>query len=107
MSYSWKQSGHINQLEAIAVLALLKKLGRSKDNHLKRILLMVDNTTVLNILAKGRTSSSLLKPTLRRTAALLLACSLRLVLAWVKSDYNLADGPSRWKGRKKRIHGQT
>ena len=46
MSYSWKQSGHINPLEAIAVLDLLKELGRSKDNHLQHILLMVDNTTV-------------------------------------------------------------
>ena len=29
LSYKWKQSGHINVLEAVAVLDLLRKLARS------------------------------------------------------------------------------
>eukprot|EP00438_Fugacium_kawagutii_P032554 Skav201090 [mRNA] locus=scaffold2562:77913:81556:+ [translate_table: standard] len=96
MAYKWKAKGHINQLEAIAVLDLLKKLSRTKEVQNKRLFLMVDNTTVLNILAKGRTSSNQLQPVLRRLTAVLMTCSLRLVLAWVKGEYNPADGPSRW-----------
>lgn len=100
MSYKWKSTGHINALEAIAILDLLRKLGHSKANHFQRTLLLVDNTTVVGILAKGRTTSRSLRNPLRRTAAVLVASGTRLVVAWVKSEWNPADGPSRWVQRR-------
>lgn len=100
MSYKWKSTGHINALEAIAILDLVRKLGHSKANHFQRTLLLVDNTTVVGILAKGRTTSRSLRNPLRRTAAVLVASGTRLVVAWVKSEWNPADGPSRWVQRR-------
>jgi hypothetical protein len=94
MSYKWKSTGHINALEAIAILDLLRKLGHSKANHFQRTLLLVDNTTVVGILAKGRTTSRSLRNPLRRTAAVLVATGTRLVVAWVKSEWNPADVPN-------------
>eukprot|EP00435_Cladocopium_sp_Y103_P022795 s2181_g5.t1 len=100
MSYKWKSTGHINALEAIAILDLLRKLGRNKSNHFQRTLLLVDNTTVVGILAKGRTTSTTLRGPLRRATAVLVATGTRLVVAWVKSEWNPADGPSRWVQRR-------
>eukprot|EP00435_Cladocopium_sp_Y103_P037986 s305_g10.t1 len=100
MSYKWKNTGHINSLEAIAILDLLRKLVRNKQNHFARTLLLVDNSTVVGILAKGRTTSKSLRGPLRRATAVLVTTGTRLVVAWVKSEWNPADGPSRWVQRR-------
>ena len=71
LSYKWKQSGHINVLEAVAVLDLLRKLARSPSEARLRRLLLVDNQSVLGVLARGRSSSQALQAPLTRIAALL------------------------------------
>eukprot|EP00435_Cladocopium_sp_Y103_P021060 s3166_g5.t1 len=97
LSYKWKQPhAHITQLETVAVLDLLRKLMRTKSNHSHKTLLLVDNASVVGILAKGRTTAATLRQPLRRIAAILVATSSRLVVAWIKSEWNPADGPSRW-----------
>eukprot|EP00435_Cladocopium_sp_Y103_P004459 s2071_g1.t1 len=96
LSYKWKQPhAHITQLETIAVLDLWRKLCRSQSNFNKKTLLLVDNASVVGIVTKGRTSSYSLRQPLRRLAAVLVATSSRLIIAWVKSEWNPADGPSR------------
>lgn len=99
LSYKWKQP-HVTQLETVAVLDLLRKMMRSKDNQKRKTLLLVDNASVVGILAKGRTTATSLRQPLRRIAAILVATSSRLVVAWIKSEWNPADGPSRWVVRR-------
>lgn len=91
--------GHINALELAAILDLCRKLARKKEDHDKRRLLLVDNQSVLSIIARGRTSSARMQGPLTRLAAVLLATGMTLVLGWVQSALNPADGPSRWRGR--------
>lgn len=101
LSYKWKQpNAHITQLETVAVLDLMRKLSRTSANFQKKSLLLVDNASVVGILTKGRTSACSLRQPLRRLAAILVATSTRLVVAWVKSEWNPADGPSRWVSRR-------
>ena len=69
-------------------------------------LLIVDSQVVGAILIKGRTSSALLRPTIRRAAALVLAAQLHPAYICVASAENPADIPSRLvfvnKGKKRR-----
>ena len=83
MSYKWRKSGHITQLEAIAVQDLLKKMARSAAG-------------LVSIPTKGWSSARQLQQPLRRRCALLIASNSRLLVGWVKSEWNPADGPSRW-----------
>ena len=100
LSYRWKQGGqHINVLETTAVLDLARKLARDPKNHGLRSILLIDNIVSLSVQAKGRSSSRALHAPLRRLAGVLLAADLRFYLAWIKSGWNPADGPSRWKAR--------
>ena len=96
MSYKWKKPGQITQLEAVAVQDLLKKLGRGNNLRKRKLLILVDNQPVVSILTKGRSSAKQLQSPLRRCCAVLLATSSRLLVGWVKSEWNPADGPSRW-----------
>lgn len=86
-------------LETTAVLDLARKLARDPKNHGLRSILLIDNIVSLSVQAKGRSSSRALHAPLRRLAGVLLAADLRFYLAWIKSGWNPADGPSRWKAR--------
>ena len=101
MSYRWKEEQHINVLETVAVLDLLRKLAREETTQGFRRMILVDNQAALGVLAKGRSSSRAMTAHLRRVSAILLASNCRLVLAWVRTDWNPADGPSRWAKRRK------
>ena len=96
LSYKWKQQGHITLLESVAVLDLLKKLTRTAEVTNKKVILMVDNQGVVGILAKGRSSARMMQNPLRRITALQLASNVRLLVVWVKTEWNPGDGPSRW-----------
>ena len=101
LSYKWKQpNAHITQLEAVALLDLLRKLSRSQKFHKKRTVVLIDNASVVSIMTKGRTTSQAMRQPLRRIGAILVATNTRLVVAWVKSEWNPADGPSRWVKKK-------
>ena len=100
LSYQWKKGGqHINVLEATAILDLARKLAREPKHHGMRSILLVDNIVSLSVIAKGRSSARSLQAPLRRLTAVLLAADLRFYLGWVKSSWNPADGPSRWKAK--------
>ena len=100
MSYAWKQAGqHINTLETVAVLDLVRKLGRDPKQHSKKAIILVDNMVALGVLAKGRSSAKALKSPLRRLAAVMLAGNFHFWYGWVKSGWNPADGPSRWRAK--------
>eukprot|EP00435_Cladocopium_sp_Y103_P034076 s3144_g8.t1 len=102
MSYAWKRKDqHINVLETIAVLDLLRKLSRSVKCHQSRIVILVDNQVALSVLTKGRTSAKALQSPIRRVCAVLLASEVLACFGWIKSGWNPADGPSRWQKRPK------
>ena len=94
----WRNSAgvHINKLELLAVFNSLKWRTRSADQQRSRFLHMVDSQVVGAILTKGRTSSNLLRPTIRRVSALVLTAQLYPAYICVATEDNPADIPSRW-----------
>ena len=102
LSYAWKEKGqHINVLELVAVLDLLRRQARDPKFHSLKMLTLVDNQVALSCISKGRSSARALQGPLRRISAVSLAAHFRLCLAWVKSKWNPADGPSRWAKKKR------
>ena len=97
---SHKRPGHITLLELVAILDLLKRQSRTNEWHSSNVLVLVDNQAVIAVLAKGRSSARQLQGPLRRVASLMLMGHFRLLVAWVMSEWNPADGPSRWVGRR-------
>jgi len=60
-----------------------------------RVFHLTDSYVVMSIVAKGRSSSNLLKPLLRRLSALVLSYGLYVVVIHVESTENPTDGASR------------
>eukprot|EP00438_Fugacium_kawagutii_P000277 Skav206174 [mRNA] locus=scaffold3494:124406:139670:+ [translate_table: standard] len=101
LSYEWKEKGqHINALELVAVLDLLRRQARLSKFHGQKLVTLVDNQVAISCLTKGRSSSKTLQGPLRRISAVCLTAHFRLCLAWIQSKWNPADGPSRWKKRR-------
>ena len=94
-----KKASHINVLKLRAIgLNLrwrLRKRERVDPRWALRILHLSDSQVCLSILAKGRTGSKRLLPSLRRISARLIAGSLVLTVGFVSSERNPADEPSR------------
>ena len=80
------------------MLNLLKKQARLKAWCKSNVLILIDNHAVIAILTKGRTSEKQPQGPTRRISSLLLAGPFRLLLGWVKSEWNPADGPSKRLG---------
>ncbi len=97
-SYKWtnERETHINVLETQAVFDLARKLARQTEHMGQRKLVLVDNQAAIGAIRKGRSSSRLMMRPLRRLMAVVTAGNLRLALGWVRTDWNPADGPSRW-----------
>jgi hypothetical protein len=62
----------------------------------KRVLVLSDSQVVIGAVTKGRSSSPQLLRRLRTVSALVLAGGIRLSVRWVPSEFNPADGPSRF-----------
>lgn len=100
--WKWKHQGdHINVLELRAILAALRwRVERKKQCH-HRMIHLTDSLVCLHALTRGRSSSRKLRRTLCRINALLLASSNQVLWAYVHTDQNPADRPSRWSRRVK------
>eukprot|EP00438_Fugacium_kawagutii_P002559 Skav209852 [mRNA] locus=scaffold1684:52755:56972:+ [translate_table: standard] len=102
LSYEWREKGqHINTLELVAVLDLLRRQARQSKFHSQKLITLVDNQVAISCLTKGRSSAKALQGPLRRISAVTLAAHFKLCLAWIQSKWNPADGPSRWKKRRR------
>ena len=95
--WKWTQKGdHINALELRAILTALRWRIGYKHQVGVRLIHLTDSLVCLHALTRGRSSSRKLRRTLCRINALLLAGSSQALWAYVHTDQNPADRPSRW-----------
>ena len=94
-SYPFEVEEHINLLEMRALIQTCEWRLRSLKRARARFLHLVDSQVVLAVSVKGRSSSRALNRLLGKYAALQLAGGLFPLLAWVESELNPADAPSR------------
>ena len=96
VSHKWTRKVYIHLLEGEALVLGLKWLLRAKKNYGKRLVIFVDNQTLLGALKKGRSSKKSLNKICRKVAALVGASNCKLELFYIKSELNPADKPSRY-----------
>ena len=94
-AYKWQSNDHINSLELRALVHAIEW----RTTHLQEVSLrafyLTDSYVAMSVVSKGRSSSKMLKPLLRRLAAVLLAFDLYLVVSHVESSENPTDAASR------------
>jgi len=93
---------HAGTLEAEGVCLALRWLLRSVDRHCRRTTMLVDAKAVLGAVARGRTSAPSLRRAVTRAASLVIGGDILLHLAYVPSEDNAADAPSRGKRLQRR-----
>ncbi len=91
--WSWEQ--HINTLELHAVHLALRHFLSTPHSVGKRLFILLDSAVITYAITKGRSSAKTLVPGMRRLAALLLSSGVQLWPAWIPTDINPADRPSR------------
>ena len=104
---SWKRSEISNVVETRMAILSIKHLARASTNWSRRHLLAVDNLCTLCVLSKGRSSRPVLNYLCRQALAITFAHRMRIVLRWVPSLRNHADGPSRGRRIKKLKEGEV
>ena len=91
----WKRGDHINSLEMRGILLALKHRAQRLKESSVRFTHLTDSYVSMSIISKGRTSSRLLLPVLRKISAWILACNFHMLLLHVESTENPADAASR------------
>lgn len=94
VSSRFKHKDDIDKLEAAALLTAVKRAIKRCGTG-QRFLVFGDNAPVVAAMNKGRCSSFRLLVSIRKIAALCLACGARPLVVWVPSKCNPADEPSR------------
>ncbi len=102
LSIPWAQRGdHINLCESRGRCLSIKLRARHRQLHRSLYLHLLDSQVNLYQSAKGRTGSRKMMHILRKSSAHLLACGLRDINGYTRSDCNPADKASRdvkrWK----------
>ena len=97
MRFRWRRPEPPNIIEARTVVISLRHLGRSRKHWNRRHVFSVDNLATLGCLSKGRSGRAPLSLITRAAAAFCMSYGIRLLLRWVQSHRNHADGPSRQK----------
>lgn len=95
ISTPWRLAEHINALELRAALLAVHWAIATPAALSSRLYLLLDSTSALFSLWKGRSSSPQLLRILRKVSALLLAGGVSLLCGWIPSAVNPADDPSR------------
>lgn len=89
----WRRSPHINVLEVSAAVKVLEKHGL--DFPHSRFVSFLDSAVARGALAKGRSTSRLLQPLLRRAAVFQVGFDLYPVWPFCPTRLNVADDPTR------------
>eukprot|EP00435_Cladocopium_sp_Y103_P038785 s1447_g10.t1 len=92
-AWFWKRSPHINVLEVSAAVKVLLKHGLHHPHT--RFISFLDSAVARGALAKGRSTSRLLQPLLKRAAVLQVAFDLYPVWPFCPTRLNCADDPTR------------
>ena len=92
--FKWKRAAHINELEARAGLADLRRRTRSKHIGTK-YLHLYDSQVCLGVMTKKRSSAYRLARVIRKADAVELASFVHPCYSYVRSSDNPADRPSR------------
>jgi len=105
VSAARKYDAHSGSLEAHGVALGLRWLLRCSKRHSRRTVFLIDAQAVLGAVTRGRSSAPTLKREVSFISALLLAGDVRLKAAYVPSEENPADEPSRgvvrrWRSRR-------
>ena len=94
-AYRWQKKEHINALELRSLIHALEYRVYHFKEVSARVFHLTDSYVVMSVVSKGRSSSSILKPLLRRLSALVLSYGLFVVVAHVESTENPTDAASR------------
>ena len=81
--------------EGRALVQAARHTMRTRDGLRRRHLYLCDNLSLVLAVGKGRSSAPNLNGTCRALASLALFTGSELVVRWVPSEVNPADGPSR------------
>ncbi|CAE6913350.1 unnamed protein product [Symbiodinium microadriaticum] len=91
--WRWERPRHINALETEAGVTVLRNLARGPGDL--GPVMILDSSCARGALAKGRSSAKLLRPSLRRAAAICVAGGLYPVYAFGPTRLNVSDDPTR------------
>ena len=94
-AYKWKSNDHINSLELRALVHAMEWRVTHLQEVSLRVFHLTDSYVAMSVVSKGRSSSRMLKPLLKRLAAVLMAFDLYLVVSHVESSENPTDAASR------------
>ena len=92
-SWFWKRARHINVLEVSAALHGIEKEAVKYPSS--RFISLLDSSVARGALAKGRSTSRMLQPLLRRAAVIQLGFDLYPVFPFCPTRLNTADDPTR------------
>ena len=92
-SWFWKRAPHINVLEVSSAVRVLLEAGK-RGAH-ARFLAFVDSSVARGALAKGRSTSRLLQPLLKRACVIQVCYDLYPVWLYSPTRLNVADDPTR------------
>jgi hypothetical protein len=95
LSVRARYAAHSGALEAAGVTMMVRWLARSLGNHSTRVAALVDAQSVLGAVARGRSSAPTLGAEIARIGAITVAADFLMRYAYVPSESNPADGPSR------------
>ena len=93
----WKRTKeHINVKEGRVCLMGLRRWARHRKHMGKLLFSLSDNLVVTLAFEKGRSSSGPINHLCRRAGAYVLGCRFNWRLRHIRTDFNVADKPSRW-----------
>ena len=95
-------SAHSGVLEAHAFLLALKWVARQAKKHDTKVPLLVDAKAAVGAVGKGHSFSRTLRTVVRTAASITMAANLLPRVAYIPSESNPADRPSRGKRNKPR-----
>lgn len=92
--WQWQTHFHINVLESLAYVSLLKRLARHESRAL-RFPALLDSRVAKGAHAKGRTASRVLQPGLHRAAAITVGAGLYPSFGFAPTRLNVAEDHTR------------
>eukprot|EP00971_Amphidinium_carterae_P134018 2655823-Amphidinium_carterae.1 len=94
-SYRFRHCSHINVQELLAYRTALKMAARTRMCRQRRVSFFIGSQVVVNVIARGRSSSHQLNFVLQTCLALSLFCDISPLPIWVGTEENPADDRTR------------